>query len=127
MASSRNDGTKLEQLVAMVESIRLPEGFKVEKRKAIYEDGQQIAELDIVVSGTLGTVAHTTVFECRDRPADGPQGDEWIQQLVGRRERLKVDTIVAVSTTGFVAGAAKFAAERNIPLRRVEDVTARTS
>ena len=123
MSATRNDGKVLERLVAMVESVGLPPGFTVETNKPVYEDGQQIAELDILITGKIGTVPHKTLFECRDRQG-GAQGVGWIEQLVGRRQRLKVNAIVAVSTTGFAPGAEKFAADSNIPLRNVEDVTA---
>jgi hypothetical protein len=108
----------------MVESMDLPKGFTVETNKPVYEDGHQIAELDILILGTIGTVTYKTLYECRDRPSEGRQGVSWIEQLVGRRGRLKVNAIVAVSTTGFAPAAEKFASESNIPLRNVEDVTA---
>lgn len=123
MSSARNDGKRLEKLVSLVESMDLPSGFTVETNKPVYEEGLQIAELDILISGVIGTVTYKTLFECRDRPSGGAQGVSWIEQLVGRRERLKVSAIVAVSTTGFAPAAEKFAIDRNILLRSVEELT----
>jgi hypothetical protein len=123
MTNKPNDGKRLEKLVSLVEGMDLPSGFTVETNKPVYEDGKQIAELDILVSGTIGTVSYKTLFECRDRPSEGAQGASWIEQLLGRRERLQVSAIVAVSTTGFAPGAEKFADERNIFLRHVEELT----
>jgi hypothetical protein len=125
MSTKRNDGKKLEYVVALVEGSNLPDGFKVDKNQPVRNDnGDQIAELDIVVSGKIGTVDHKTLFECRDRPSDGPQGSEWIQQLLGRRQLLNLDTVVAVSSTGFAPGAIDLACRSNIHLRTVEELTA---
>lgn len=118
MAVQRNDGTGLENLVALLERAFLPIGFTVEQRKPVFNESKvQIAELDILVKGNVGSVEYKMLVECRDRPSEGAAPAAWIEQLVGRRNRLKVDTIVAVSTTGFAPGAVEFAAEANIRLR----------
>jgi len=44
-----------------------------------------------------------TLVECRDRQS--PQDVTWIEGLFGRHVSLKVDTTIAVSSSGFTAGA----------------------
>src|SRR5688572_26893905 len=76
--AERNDGKSLEELVKLVEGMHLPPGFTVEHGKRIYnDDGKQIAELDILISGIVGTVNYSTLFECRNRPSDGPADGGW--------------------------------------------------
>jgi hypothetical protein len=125
MTSEGNDGKQLEELVAMIEGMSLPPGFKVEIREKIYNDaGQQIAELDILISGQIGSVKYETLLECRDRPSEGPAPASWIEQLLGRKVRFKFSEVIAVSTTGFAPGAVELANKERIPLRTVESLTA---
>src|SRR5262245_33071300 len=112
-----NNGKRLEQLVEMREGMKLPEGFKITKNSPVYNDeGKQVAELDVLIEGKIGSVLHRTLFECRDRPSEGAAPVSWIEQLHGRRQRLKLNAIIAVSTTGFSPGAIEFAKNANIPL-----------
>lgn len=120
----RNNGKKLEQLVTLIESMNLPEGYKVEPNKKIFNsDGVQIAELDIVVSFTAGTLTYQTLFECRDRPSDGTAEVGWIEQLNTRRLSHNFSYVVAVSTTGFSPGAEDAAKKFNVYLRTVAQLT----
>ena len=70
-----------------------------------------------------------TIVECCDRQS--PQDVTWIEELIGRRISLKVDTTIAVSSSGFTAGAPhrESAAILTSPcatLRAVERVIARS-
>ncbi len=102
-----DDGESLEHLVTMIEASLAPSGFTVETRKRVYEDGVQIAELDIIITGRVGTSSFTGLIECRDRPSGGAAPVSWIEQLVGRRDRFKLSSVMAVSTTGFAPGRNK--------------------
>lgn len=123
MAQSGNDGKSLEKLVAMIEGMQLPPGFVVETNKRLYDAHGQIAELDVLITGQVGTVEHKTLFECRDRPSDGSADVGWIEQLDGRRKRLGLSVVVAVSTTGFSGPAIAYAKQTSIPLRVVTEIT----
>ena len=100
------DGKRLEALVALIEKLHLPEGFKITTNKRVYEDGVQVAELDVIVEGRLGTTDLKWLIECRDRPRDGPAPSAWIEQLIGRKQRLNLNKVTAISTTGFATGGA---------------------
>ena len=115
-----SDGKRLEGFVAFVEAKLLPPGFTVvTNERVLDDDGAQIAELDIEVSGKLGSTSIAWLIECRDRPAAGSAPASWIEQLVGRRTRFGFNKITAVSTTGFSKGAIAFAQEQGIELREV--------
>lgn len=115
------DGKHLEALVAFVEKTLLPEGFTVATNERVFnEEGIQIAEFDIEIQGKVGSTAIAWLIECRDRPSCGSAPSSWIEQLVGRRARFGFNKVTAVSTTGFAAGAAKFALEQGIELREVK-------
>jgi len=120
-----NDGKKLEELVAFVEATLLPPGFRVDMHRPVYtEDGVQIAELDIVITGKLGSGEYKWLIECRDRPSQGSAPVSWIEQLVGRRQRFGFNKVTAVSTTGFSPGAVEYAEriDAKIELRAVRDL-----
>lgn len=117
-------GQELEKLIAGIEAQMLPQGFKVEPRQRIVDDsGQQIAELDIVISGALGSSTVKWLLECRDRPSEGAAPAAWIEQLVGRRERFGFDKVFAVSTSGFSKAAVDFAKSKGIVMRTVSLLT----
>jgi hypothetical protein len=117
-------GKSLEILVRVVEEILLPKGFNVTVRERVYNDESiQIAELDVIVTGRLGSTQLNWLIECRDRPSDGPVPGSWIEQLVGRRDRFKFNKVTAVSTTGFSAGAIEYADEAGIEIRSVDEIS----
>lgn len=117
-----NSGKHLENLVKQIESLLLPAGFTIESRERIFNDeGIQIAEFDIVITGKIGSSPIKILIECRDRPTEGPAPASWIEQLVGRRIRFKFDKVVAVSTTGFSNGAKQFAHESGIEYRLLDN------
>lgn len=116
-------GKSLELLVKVVEDILLPKGFTVAVREKIFnDDGIQIAELDVLVSGKLGSTQLEWLIECRDRPSEGASPISWIEQLVGRRDRLGLNKVTAVSTTGFSPAAIDYAEESGIELRSVDEI-----
>ena len=116
----KKTGKEVEELVHDIEQHLLPAGFKVEQRQRDFnEAGEQTAELDLVISGPLGSSSVRWLIECRDRPSEGSAPIAWIEQLVSRRERLKFDRIFAVSTTGFSPAAREYAKTTNVILRTV--------
>ncbi|WP_437717074.1 hypothetical protein WMF45_12055 [Sorangium sp. So ce448] len=109
--------------MAFVERNLLPVGFEVRANERVYnDDGAQIAELDLVISGKVGTTDFTWLIECRDRPSDGPAPGSWIEQLVGRRDRFGFNKVTAVSTTSFSPGALQYGREAKIELRAVRSL-----
>src|SRR5262245_2379408 len=110
MAKHANNGRDLEQLVAVIEKLRLPDGFAIATNRRLFDaSGKQIAEFDVVIEGHVGTVPLQCLIECRDRPSEGPAPREWMEQLDSRRRHNGFATVMAVSTTGFSAPAIEFA------------------
>lgn len=116
-------GKPLEHLVRAIEEQMLPEGFNVSANERVVEDGVQIAEFDIVISGRLGSTDFKWLIECRDRPSQDAAPGAWIEQLVSRRSRFNFDKVIAVSTSGFAEGATKYASREGIHLRTVTEIS----
>jgi hypothetical protein len=116
-------GKEIEELVATIEGLLLPQGFTVAKNPRIYDDhGVPLAEFDIEIRGKLGSADIAWLIECRNRPCDGPAPGKWIEQLMGRRGRFNFDKVMAVSTTGFSQGAIECADRFGIALRAVDAI-----
>jgi hypothetical protein len=62
-----------------------------------------------------------TMIECRDRRE--PQDVTWIEELIGRRASLKADAAIAVSSSGFTAGALSKAKQFDIICRHFFELT----
>lgn len=121
---SPNDGSELERLVKLIEGRVLSKGFDVQTNRRVYNDaGVQIAELDIVITGNVGSAPFNWLIECRDRPSEGSAPGSWIEQLATRRDRFGFDKVMAVSTTGFAAGAKEEAERTRIDLRLLQNLT----
>lgn len=115
-----SNGKQLEELVAFVEKTLSPHGLTVGMNERVFnENGIQIAEFDVEVSGMFGSTPIKWLIECRDRPSQGAAPAAWIEQLVGRRARFGFNKVTAVSTAGFAAGAVEFAKSKGIELREV--------
>lgn len=118
-----NDGQSLEERIELIERWLVQQGFQVETREKIYNnDGVQIAEFDIVITGKDDSTPIKHLVECRDRPSKGPSPGSWIEQLAGRRSRFKFDKVMAVSTTGFSPSAKDAAQSLHIELRNFQDL-----
>lgn len=63
----------------------------------------------------------TVHVECRIH--NTPQDVKWIEELIGRRASLRIDIMIAVSSSGFTEGAIKKAAAFNIHLRTLSKLT----
>lgn len=119
-----SDGKQLEALVAFVENTLAPHGLTVKSNERVFNDeGVQVAEFDVEISGKFGSTEIHWLIECRDRPGQGKAPGSWIEQLVGRRVRFGFNKITAVSTTGFSEGAVEFARSQQIELREVASLS----
>jgi hypothetical protein len=92
------------------------EGVVVKSPEVFFKNGKIIGEIDITLRGNFGSTSMFIGVECRDRPADGPQGINWIQAIYGKQAHLKVDKMIAVSSTGFRDEAIELARQFKIDL-----------
>jgi hypothetical protein len=116
-------GGFLENLVTFIQRQCVPAGAVVQSPERFYRNGKQIGEIDITIRGQFGSTSLFVGFECRGRPADGPQGVPWISEIFGKKTLLKADKMVAISRTGFVPEAIELAKECGISLFVIDDVT----
>ena len=77
----------------------------------------QMRQVDI----TVRRGEETTFIECRKHAA--AQDVNWIEELIGRRMSLRADTVVAVSSSGFTAGALRKARRYGIITRELARMT----
>ena len=120
----RNSGKKLEGYIKVIEEILSGNEYSITPNKCVFNKaGKQIAEFDIEIKGKIGRTDFRWLIECRDRPSKGPAPGEWIEQLVGRKNRFDFDKVIAVSTTGFAIGAIEYAKDKGIDLRTVKKLT----
>ena len=101
-------GRSLELLVQALE--QLLAGSPVEIRSPDYITSRYSGtarEIDVSLRSHVGSVGVLVIIECRDRAAS--QDVSWIEQLASKREDVGADKAVAVSASGFSAGARNFA------------------
>ncbi|WP_139247283.1 restriction endonuclease [Hyphomicrobium sp. NDB2Meth4] len=115
--------TPAEQLERQIERIhRLLEagGAKITWNDRIPDPDNptQLRQIDVSIRRS----GHVTIVECRFRKE--PEDVTWIEELIGRRESLRCDAVIAVSAAGFTQGAIKKANAKGIILRTLESLSA---
>lgn len=86
--------------------------------RIIDPDTEQIRQIDITIKKN-GKITH---IECRKR--SGKQNVMWIEELIGRKQSLGADKMIAVSDSGFTGPAIKKANAKGIFLRDIKKITA---
>jgi hypothetical protein len=81
------------------------------------DNPSQQRQIDI----TITRDGKLTLVECRQHKTR--QDVQWIEELIGRRLSLEADSIIAVSSTGFTAGALKKAKRHGIITRDFSQLT----
>jgi hypothetical protein len=112
-----NSGILLELLAELFQSLLAGEGTTVSRRHVFRRGPNDIAEVDILLSGRFGSSDMKVAVECRDRQE--PQGKEWVQQILGKRDDLRefgVRHWIAVSSSGFTEPAQALARRSGLEL-----------
>jgi sporulation protein YlmC with PRC-barrel domain len=104
---------KFQQLVAFIERELAGAGVKVTESVELeeYADSSD-REVDILIEAELNGHPVRMALECRDRSR--PQDKEWIDSLIGKFRDLKIDRVIAISSSGFTRGALQKASQVNI-------------
>jgi hypothetical protein len=106
---------KVERLFLAVES----DSATVSWNRTIRDpDTDVIRQIDVEIRRQSGEVIHV---ECRDRKAK--QDIRWIEELIGRKQSLGVDAIIAVSSSGFTRSAIKKAKKYGVIAWNLSKVT----
>lgn len=79
-------------------------------------------EVDVTVRSKVGSANVLVMFECRDRA--GKQDVRWIEEIHGKRQVIRPNVAVAVTSgQGFSTGAQNTARHLGIEVRTVEQIT----
>jgi hypothetical protein len=115
---------EFQQVVTYIYSQIVPRGGRVTESALLQESGDGAQrEIDILIEYALVGHDLRIAVECRDRGRD--QTVEWVDGLIGKYSRLKVNQIVAISASPFSAEAKRKAAEHNMDLITVNEALTR--
>lgn len=110
---------RFEQLVQRIHELIEQPGSLVtwDDRVADPDNPAQSRQIDV----TVRRDSRLTIIECRFRSR--PQDVAWIEELIGRRASLHADAVIAVSYSGFTAGAHAKAQAYGVILRDFHTLT----
>lgn len=118
---------RTNEFQALVKSIydqMVPEGGIVtESAKLWDQEAQEMREVDILISHEYAGHQIRLVIECRDHARK--ETVQWIDYLVGIKNSLKVDKLIAVSSQGFTKAAKQKARFNNIEAITMREAQAR--
>jgi hypothetical protein len=111
---------QMERQVERIERLIAQEGSEVTWNDRIPDpdNPRQRRQIDI----TIRRDGRLTIVECRMEKS--PQDVTWIEQLMGRRESLHADSVIAVSASKFTKGAIMKADAHGIILRNLATLSA---
>lgn len=111
---------KFQRLVAFVEQELAAAGVRVTESAELQEYAESSdREVDILIEAEISGHPVRLALECRDH--DRAQDKEWIDALIGKYRDLKVDRVIAVSSSGFTKGALQKAEKANIGTLSLEE------
>lgn len=113
-------GRELEQIVATVEAALSGTGVEVRSPYHVAGRSGLRREVDVWITGHLGSAPITVMVECRDR--QDVQDVTWIDEVAGKADDVGADKVIAVSAEGFSEGARQSAAARGVEIRTLEDL-----
>ena len=117
-------GRKLEKIVRDLEKFLGDSNLEVKSPDKLFDyASESYREVDISIKGKLGTHPILIVIECRDWGK--PQNVTWIEQLKTKRDGIRANKMIAVSTSGFSLNAEKLAENYGIGIRNVNDIDAK--
>jgi hypothetical protein len=106
-----------KQITRIVELIESSEAEVVWNKRTPDPDTGQLRQIDITIT-KHGKITHV---ECRKRASK--QDVMWIEELVGRKDSLGADKMIAVSASGFTKPAIIKAKAKGIFLRDLQALT----
>jgi hypothetical protein len=108
-----------ERQIERIHRLIEPDGSVVTWNERIRDPDNvgQARQIDI----TIRRGGRLTLVECRLHKA--PQDVNWVEELIGRRASLRADAVIAVSASGFTAGAKAKATSFGIFLRDLATLT----
>lgn len=109
-----------QSLITHIYEQIVPEGGSVTESGMVFDkEAKILREVDILVEYKYAGHEFNFIVECRDRSRR--ETVEWIDSLVGKTQSLKVNKVIAVSSSGFAAAATNKAKENNIETLTLEE------
>jgi len=108
-----------EQLIHRIYELLERSGVQVTWNDHVVDpdNPSQKRQIDITIRRGL----KTTLVECRLHRRR--QGVKWVEELIGRRQSLAAEAVIAVSSSGFTKGALRKAERYNVILRDLRELT----
>jgi len=117
-------GRKFEKIVRDLEELLGDLNLEVKSPDKLFDyASENYREVDISIKGKLGTHPILIVIECRDWGR--PQNVTWIEQLKTKRDGIRANKMIAVSTSGFSPNAVTLAEKYGIGIRNVDNLDAK--
>jgi hypothetical protein len=108
----------LEKIVEVLEKALIGKEFTITRNASLWDEfAETTREIDILISGNIGTHSLKIAIECRDRSR--LQDLTWIEQLATKKKNLKINKVIALSSKGFSTPAMKLAESEGIEIRSV--------
>jgi len=115
----QRQGRDLEILVANIEMILGGRASRVESPAFLQgELSGSVREVDVFAEAYVGSSPVSVILEARDHSRR--QGTAWVEQVASKRADVRADVAVAVSRSGFTAGAIALAEAVGVQLRTVQ-------
>ena len=110
-----------QELVLAIERLLAKEDVQITSSVEMPEPGEgSEREMDVLVEGEINGESVRIAVEARDHQE--PQDVTWIDALIGKYQLLQVDVVIAVSRSGFTAGAKQKASLHNIRTLTVKEL-----
>ena len=114
-------GKKLEKTVKALEELLSGSSLKVTAPAKLPDyDSGGYREVDIAIEGRVGSHNILIAIECRDHKKR--QDKIWIEQLRTKKEAIRANKMIAVSTSGFSKSAIRTAQQYGIETRQVINI-----
>jgi len=114
-------GRLLELTIQAIERLLASANVQIQSPGLIPDrDTGRQREIDVVISGKIGSSEVLGIVECRDR--QGRQDVRWIEEIESKRASVRANFAIAVSSSGFTTGATQKAKALGISLRTLENL-----
>jgi hypothetical protein len=90
---------EFQQIIADLYQALAPVGAKFQQSAMIPEPDGTLREVDVLIKTSVAGTELSLAVECRDYNRN--QSIEWVDSLIGKYQRLPIDKVVAVSSSGF--------------------------
>jgi len=116
-------GRELELLVDKLETFGLPEEAVIKSPDSIpHNITKKGREVDVSIRYNIGNNPILIIIECRDRHSS-KEDITWLEQIKSKKEGIRADKFIAVSSEGFSSPAKEYASFYGIETRTIEALT----